>query len=368
MGEKTWSALLEYRISNIGYCNHVPYFGTMNPTQREFNELRKAIKAKQFKPVYFLHGTEAYFIDALTRIFEQEVLSDAEKSFNQTILYGKDSDHLAVVDNARRFPMMAPYQVVILKEAQDMRSLKELQKYVEKPAETTIFVMCHKHKRFNFNSKFGKALKKHAVVFESKQLYDNQVPDWISDYLKTKKLKLEPEAGILLAEYLGTDLSKLANELDKLAINVPEGTTINTRHIEDNIGISKDYNVFELQKALGQRDILKANRIVNYFAANPKKNPLPVVVGSLYSFFSKLFMFHYAKNLPEQEILRTLGLRSAFFLREYKAAARFYTPQRTRKAIATLKDYDLKSKGVDFNNTGKPDGALLKEMVWHLLH
>ncbi|MEN0006992.1 MAG: DNA polymerase III subunit delta [Bacteroidota bacterium] len=340
----------------------------MNATQRDFDTLLSGLQAKQFKPVYFLHGAEAYYIDALTKHFEQEVLSEAEKAFNQTILYGKDTDHMAVIDTARRFPMMSPYQLVILKEAQEMRTLKELQKYVEKPAATTVFVICYKYKRFNFNSGFGKALKKNATVFEAKGLYDNQVPDWISGYLKGKKLRVEPEAGILLAEYLGTDLSKLSNELDKLALNLPEGTTINAKHIEQNIGISKDYNVFELQKALGQRNILKANRIVQYFASNPRKNPLPVVIGSLYNFYSKLFQYHYAKNLPEKELLSILQLRSAYFLREYRAAARFYTPQRTRKAIATLKSFDLKSKGIDFNNTGKADDALLKEMVWHLLH
>lgn len=340
----------------------------MNPTQQAFEKIREDIRKKAPKPVYFLHGPESYFIDALTREFEQEVLNEAEKAFNQTILYGKEIDHLAVVDSARRFPMMAPCQLVVVKEAQEMKSLKELQKYIEKPAETTILVICFKHKRFNFNSGFGKVLKKQAVVFESKMLYDNQIPDWIAAYLKGRKLKIEPEASILLAEYLGTDLAKLVNELDKLALNLEEGTMVNSRHVEENVGISKDYNIFELQKALGQRDILKANRIANYFASNPKKNPLPVVIGSLYGFFSKLFQFHYAKNLPENEILTILQLRSGYFLKEYKAAARFYTPQRTRKAIATLKSYDLKSKGIDYNTTGKPDGAMLKEMVWHLLH
>ena len=327
-----------------------------------------ALKKKEYQPVYFLHGLESYYIDQISQFVEQNVLSEGEKAFNQTVLYGKEVDHLTVVDNARRYPMMASHQVVILKEAQEMRSLKELKTYVEKPLDTTILVICYKHKKFNFNSAFGKILKKKAVVFESKPLYDNQVPDWIQQYLRSKKMKITPAAAALLGEYLGTNLSKLSNELDKLALNLPQGSEITPKQIEENIGISKDYNIFELQKALGQRDILKANRIVRYFSANPRKNPLPVVIGSLYGFFSKIYMFHYAKNLPEKELLSILQLRSAYFLKDYRAAARFYTPQRTQKAIATLKQYDLKSKGVDYNSTGKPDGELLKEMVWHLLH
>lgn len=333
-----------------------------------FDQLRTSIRKKEFQPIYFLHGKEDYFIDEITKLIETKVLTESEKAFNQTVLYGKESDHLAVVDSARRYPMMASHQVVILKEAQEMRSLKELKSYIEKPLDTTILLICHKHKKFNFNSKFGKALKQKAVIFESKPLYDNQVPDWISKWLKGRKLSITPPAAQLLAEYLGTDLSKLSNELEKLVLNLPEGTEVNPKHVEDNIGISKDYNVFELQRALGQGDVLKANRIVQYFASNPRKNPLPVVVGSLYNYFSKIYLYHYAKNLPETELLSILQLRSAYFLKEYRASARFFTPNRVKKAISTLRTYDLKSKGIDYNSTGKQDGDLLKEMVWHLLH
>ena len=333
-----------------------------------FNELKSDLKKKNYKPVYFLHGLENYFIDEITQIIEKNVLSESEKAFNQTILYGKEIDHLAVVDSARRYPMMASHQVVIIKEAQEMKSLKELKTYIEKPLDSSILAICYKHKKFNFNSAFGKALKANAVVFHSKPLYDNQVPDWIQSWLKARKLSISPEAAVLLGEYLGTELSKLNNELEKLALNLPQGTEVTAKLIEENIGISKDYNVFELQRALGQRDILKANRIVRYFASNPKKNPLPVVIGSLYNYFSKIYMYHYAKNLSEKELLSILQLRSAYFLKEYRASARFYTPNRIKKAISTLRSFDLKSKGVDYNNTGKPDGDLLKEMVWHLLH
>jgi DNA polymerase-3 subunit delta len=221
--------------------------------------------------LYFLHGEEAYFIDVISDCIENEVLNESERAFNQTIVYGKDVDHLTIVDVARRYPMMSQHQVVILKEAQDMKTLKDLQTYVERPLDSTILVICHKNGKYNFNSKFGKAVQANGVVFESKRLYENQVPNWIQDYLKDKKLQIKSDAAALIAEYLGTELSRVANELDKMAINLPPGTEINTKHIEEQIGISKDYNVFELQKALGQRDVLKANRIANYFASNPTR-------------------------------------------------------------------------------------------------
>lgn len=333
-----------------------------------FDQIIASLKKKEYKPVYFLYGKEAYFIDAISDYIEDNVLSESERAFNHTVLYGKDADHLAVVDSARRYPMMSQYQVVILKEAQEMKTLKELQTYVEKPSNSTILVICHKHKTFNINTKFGKALKSNALVFQSKKLYDNQVPDWIKNYLKSKKLQIGPAGSELLAEYLGSDLSKVANELDKLAINMEPGSEVTAQHIEENIGISKEYNIFELQKALGVRDILKANRIVKYFTANPKSSPLPVLIGSLYNYFSKVYMLHFLKNAPDQELQSKLGLRSAFFLKEYKAAARVYSPKRTEWVISVLKDFDLKSKGVDFNSTGKPEGELLKEMVWRILH
>ncbi|MCB0587213.1 MAG: DNA polymerase III subunit delta [Phaeodactylibacter sp.] len=334
----------------------------------DFDQILKELRSKQYRPVYFLHGQESYFIDEVSHYIEKNVLTESERAFNQTIFYGKEVDHLAIVDTARRYPMMSSHQVVILKEAQEMKGIAELLSYIEKPMESTILVICHKHKRFNFNSRFGKALKKNALVFESKPLYDNQVPAWISAYLKRKKLKITPKASELIAEYLGAELSKVANELDKLAINLPAGTEVNDQHIEANIGISKDYNIFELQRALGQQDVLKANRIINYFAANPKKNPMPVLIGALYSYFSKVYLYHAAKNLPVKELLSTLQLRSEFFLKEYRLTARNYPPARAEKVISLLKEYDLKSKGVGYISTGKPEGELMKELVWRLLH
>ena len=326
------------------------------------------LKKKNYQPVYFLHGTESYPIDLITDFIEKNVLSDEEKAFNQTIAYGKDADAVSIIDQARRYPMMADRQIIILKEAQEMRTLKEMQPYIENPTPSTLLVIAHKHKKLNMNTKLGKVLKAHAEVFEAKKLYDNQVPDWIAAYLKSNKLTIDPNACQLVAEYLGTDLSKIANELDKLAINLTPGTMVTTELVEQHIGISKDYNVFELQKVLARRDALKANRIVRYFSANPKKGPMPVVVASLYNFFQKVFLLHFHRHHSESEVLSALGLRSPFFLKEYRMAARNFNIPQTEKIMHLLKEYDLKSKGVGYISTGKPEGELLKELVWKILH
>lgn len=332
------------------------------------DDLLKQLKKKEYQSVYFLHGKESYYIDQVTEYVEQHVLNESEKAFNFTVCYGKDTEHLAVVDAARRYPMMAPRQVVIVKEAQEMRSLAKLEGYLQQPTETTLLLICYKHKKFNFNSKFGKLLKKKAVVMESKPLYDNQVGSWIGSYLRRRKLSIKPAAAELIAEYLGTDLSKVANELDKLAINLPTGAEVDEKAIEANIGISKDYNVFELQRAIGLRDVVKATRIVNYLAANPKKMPLPMLIGSLYNYFSKLYVYHAVKQRPEQDILTAMQLRSSYFLKEYRAAAKHFPPNRTERAITLLREYDLMSKGVGYSNTGKPPGSLTQELVWRIMH
>ncbi|MEO1627422.1 MAG: DNA polymerase III subunit delta, partial [Bacteroidota bacterium] len=230
-----------------------------------YKDILKDLKAKKYAPIYFFHGDEAHYIDLLCKYMEENILSEAERSFNQMVFYGKDSEAKTIIDTACRYPMMAPHQVVILKEAQDMRGLADLISYIEKPVATTIFLICYKYKRFDARTKLAKALKSKAVVFESKRLYDNQVPDWIIGYLRDKKLNITEGAAELVAEYLGTDLSRISNELDKLALNLQAGTQVTEKEVQENIGISKEYNVFELQKALGQMDVLKANRIVNNF-------------------------------------------------------------------------------------------------------
>ncbi len=331
-----------------------------------YKEIIKQIKKKDYRPIYFLHGEEAFFLDKISDCIEDTVLTEAQRSFDQTIFYGKDSDYKAVVDTARRYPMLSTHQVVIVKEAQDMKSLTELLAYVEKPTKTTILVLVHKHKKLDMRSKFAKAISQHAFVFEGAKIYDNQAADWVSGYLTEHGLNIRPEGASLIAEYLGTDLSKISNELDKLALNVPKGATVTTELIEKNIGISKDYNVFELQKALGARDVLKANRIVQNFASNPRKNPFVVVVSSLFSYFSKIYMLHFVAQGNEAAQMKALNLRNEYALRDYKVALKNYSYPQSERIIGYLKDYDLRSKGV--NNVNVEEGELLKELVFKILH
>lgn len=330
------------------------------------DEILRDIQAGRFAPVYFLHGEEPFFMDQIADAVEAKALPEAERGFNQAILYGKDVDHLALLDYLRRYPMMSERQVVILREAQEMKSLAELAGYIENPMPSTVFVACHKHKKVDARTKFGKALSsKNIVFFESKKLYDNQIPDWISNACRARKQSIEPAAAALMAEYLGTDLAKINNELDKLALNLPSGTAITVAHVQDNIGISKEYNVFELQKALATRDRAKVARIQQHFAANIRKNPLIVTISSLYTYFSKVFMLHALKGQPDSEVLKTLDLRSDWFLKEYKTAAANYSYAQCIQIIGHLKDYDLRSKGV--NNVGTAEEELMKELFWKIL-
>ncbi|NJB86844.1 DNA polymerase-3 subunit delta [Lewinella marina] len=336
----------------------------------DFSALLKSIKAKDFSPVYLLHGEEPYFIDQLEEAIEAHALQEHERAFNQTILYGKDTDHLQVVDAARRFPMMAERQLILLREAQDMRDIKELARYAENPAPTTVLVISHKHKKLNGNLVVTKNIKKNGVVFESKGLYENKVPAWITGYLRDRKYKIEPEASNLLAEFLGTSLGKITNELDKLLLNLPKGTEVTTQIVEDQVGVSKDYNVFELQRAIGHHDQMKAARILQYFRGNPKAAPLPMVTGSLYNYFSKVFLLKELQHKREsrQEIMKALGLRFDFFLADYERTARNYDLKGMYTVFALLREYDLKSKGVDSNLAGKGESELLKELVWKMMN
>lgn len=332
-----------------------------------FEEIIRDIQAKRFQPVYFLHGEEPFFIDRVEAEIDAHALPETEKGFNQSVLYGKEIDHLTLLDYLRRYPMMSERQVVILREAQEMKSLSELASYVENPMPTTIFVVCHKHKKFDMRTKLGKVLQnKTTVLLESKKLYDNQVPDWISGYCKSKKLAVEPQAAALLAEYLGSDLSKIANELDKLSLNLPAGTAVNTAHVQEYVGISKDYNVFELQKAFAMRDLPKLARIREHFASNIRRNPLIVTISSLYAYFSKVYMLHALKGSSDAEMVKTLELRSDWFLKEYKAAALNYSSVQTARIISLLREYDLRSKGVDNDNTDEEE--LMKELFWKILN
>ncbi|WDF56892.1 DNA polymerase III subunit delta [Mucilaginibacter sp. KACC 22063] len=336
-------------------------------------EILKDLKNRKFKPVYLLHGDEPYFIDVVSNYIEHHVLPDAEKGFNQTILYGKDTDMISVLNAAKRYPMMADYQVVMVKEAQDLKwgkedddkkTLNPLQSYLDKPLASTILVFCYKYGKFDKRKKAYKAIEKNGLIFESASLYDNKIPGWIEGYVSDKKYRINSQASNMLAEYLGNDLSKIANELDKLMLNIQEGGEITLKEIHDNIGISKEYNVFELQAALAKRDVVKANQIINYFDANPKANPIVVLMANLYSFFSKILQVHYLKDKSSASIAKELGI-SPYFTKDYEQASRSYDQYRTMYIIGLLREYDLKSKGVD---SAAEHGELLKELVFKIMH
>ncbi|MDX9695597.1 MAG: DNA polymerase III subunit delta [Bacteroidales bacterium] len=332
-----------------------------------FEQIISDLKNKIYKPIYFLSGEESYFIDLITKYIQDNALSENEKAFNQTIIYGKDVEIAAVINSAKRYPMMANYQVVIVKEAQNIKEIDDLVHYALNPLKSTILVINYKYKTLDKRKKLYKAINDNGVLFESKKLYDNEVPGWINAYLKKKNRTIDPSAGMLITEYLGNDLGKIANELEKLIITLPSGeTNITALHIEKNIGISKDYNNFELNKALTQKNVLKANRIVNYFANNPKDNPLVVTISMLYSFFSKVLVYHFIKNKTnKQEVAATLKV-NPFFVADYEKAAKQYTPKKLVEIIALLREYDLRSKGLNSENT--PDGELLKELIYKIIH
>jgi DNA polymerase III subunit delta len=319
------------------------------------------IKAGNIKPIYFLMGDEPYYIDKLTEYIEQNVLQEHERDFNQTILYGRDVTIEDVVGNAKRFPMMADRQVVVVREAQELsRTIDKIESYVENPQPTTVLVFAYKYKTLDKRKKVTKLLDKHGVVFESKKMYDNQVGTWISRVLQCKGYSIEPKANAMLVEFLGNDLSRISNELNKLQIILPKGHTINPKDIEKNIGFSKDFNVFELQNALGSRNQLKAYQIAQYFADNPKDNPMVVTTSLVFSFFIKLLKYHGLKDKNPKNVAAVLGV-SPYFLKDYDVALKNYPMKKVSSIVATLRDIDVKSKGVGANSL--PNHDLLKEML-----
>ena len=259
-------------------------------TKAEYSSIMSDLRNKIYKPLYFLTGEEPYYIDMISDFILNNAIEESERTFNQTILYGKDTDVGTVDTTARRFPMMGSHHVVVVKEAQYLRNIEELEHYAKQPLTSTLLVICYKHKKFDKRKKVFKTFGKSGVVFESVKEYDNKIPEWISDYLRNRECTIDPEAGQILNDFLGNDLSKIANELDKLIITLPgETKRISSSHIEENVGISKDYNSFELSKALAQRNSLKAYRIVDYFGKNQKENHINKIISSLYYFFSLHF-------------------------------------------------------------------------------
>ena len=320
---------------------------------------------KNFAPIYFLTGEEPYFIDMISDSIENEALDEADRAFNQIVLYGRDVDVETIANHARSFPMMGERMVVIVKEAQDVKDIENFESYLETIPDTTLLVFVYKYKKFDKRKALAKKIDKKGVWFESKKLYDSNIPSWIQNYLKAEGYSITPKATQMLADYLGTDLHKIANELKKLIIALPKNKSIDDADVERNIGISKDYNVFELQNAIGSRDVLKANRIVNYFGDNTKENPLLVTAISLYGYFTKLIKLHCAQDKSQGNLASVLGV-APYFVRDYQTAARNYPPQVCIRNISILREFDMKSKGYESGDTSEKD--LYREMIFKLMH
>ena len=324
------------------------------------------IKAGNIKPIYFLMGEESYYIDKLSDYIEDKVLSEEEKGFNQTVLYGRDVTIEDIVSTAKRYPMMAERQVVIVKEAQDLsRTIDKIESYAENPMPSTVLVFCYKYKTLDKRKKVTKLLAKNGIVYESKKLYENQVGDWIKRVLAGKKYSIEPKANAMLVEFLGTDLSKINNELEKLQIILPKGSTITPHHIEENIGFSKDFNVFELRKAIGDRNQLRAYTIADNFAQNPKDNPIVMTTSLVFSFFVQLLKYHGLKDKNPKNVASVLGV-NPFFLKDYDIALKNYPMRKVSQIVTSLRDIDVKSKGVGAN--ALPQSDLLKEMLFKIFN
>lgn len=327
------------------------------------NEIKKGF----IKPIYFLWGDEPYFIDQISDYIEKNILNDAEKSFNQTVLYGRDVDIKDIISIAKRFPMMADHQVIIIKEAQDLsRNIDQLESYLDNIVPSTVLVFNYKYKKPDNRKTVFKKMAKVGVMFESKTLYDNQIPTWINLYLKARGYQIEPKAAAMLLEFLGTDLGRIANELSKLFIVLPKETTISTKNIEDNIGINKDYNNFELRKALGSKNVIKSNQIINYFAQNPKANPTVLTLSLLNNFFTQLLQLHSLPNKNDKTAVASLLKVSPFFVGDYIEAGKNYPMRKVSEIIGHLRDADMKSKGVGARDMDQSD--LLKELIFKILH
>ncbi|HCY40987.1 MAG TPA: DNA polymerase III subunit delta [Prolixibacteraceae bacterium] len=330
-----------------------------------FEEIISNLKKKIYHPIYFLMGDETYFIDKISDYISDNVLTDAEKGFNQTILYGKDTEAHTIIANARRFPMMSNHQVIVVREAQNIKKIEDLESYAKNPLNSTILVINYKYKTIDKRKTFAKLIDQKGVLFEAKKIYDNQLPAWIINYLKIQNYSIAPQAAAMISEYLGADLSKVTNELDKLIISVPAGTQITPDHVERNIGISKEFNVYELQNALGERNLLKANQIINYFGANPSANPIPVTISGLFSYFSKILNYHFLEDKSQNNVASVLQVHP-FFVKTYISAAKNYNIKKLVEIISILREFDMKSKG--WGNVSASPADLQREMIYRILH
>ncbi len=331
------------------------------------DDILKELRAKQYRPIYYLMGEESYYIDVIADYMADHILSDSEKEFNLTVVYGADTDIVSIINAAKRYPMMAEHQVIIVKEAQNIRNMDELFYYLQKPQPSTILVICHKHGVIDRRKKLATEIEKKGILFESKKVKESQLPAFIGTYMKRKGIDMEPKATAMLADFVGTDLSRLSGELDKLTLILPKNQTrVTPELIEHNIGISKDYNNFELRSALVEKDVLKANKIIKYFEENPKTNPIQMTLSLLFGFFSNLMLAYYAPEKTEQGIAAFLGLKSPWQSREYMIAMRRYSGVKTMEIIGEIRYADAMSKGV--GNSSLSNAEILKELIFKILH
>jgi DNA polymerase-3 subunit delta len=332
---------------------------------RDFQSIVNEIDKKIYYPVYFLFGDESFYIDRITKKLEATVLDENEKGFNQQVLYGKDVTEDQIASTARQYPAAAPYRVIIIREAQDLKNIEKLEHYFGKPVETTILVFNYKYKKVDKRKRYFKNIEKYGLPFESKKIYDNQIPAWIEKYLNEQGYSITGKSAMLLSEHLGNDLNKIAREIDKMKINLGDRKNITAEDIEKNIGLSKDYNIFELQDAISIRDFSKAIRIIQYFNANKKDYPAVKVIPLLYYFFQKLFTIHFLKNHSENNVAASLNIHP-FIAKKYIQAAKNYPPKKLSAIMNHLRVYDLRSKG--YKNLNTSDGELLKELIYKIMH
>lgn len=337
------------------------------PKENTYTAILQDLKAKHYYPVYYLMGEESYYIDLIANYIADHVLTEEEKEFNQTVIYGPDTNMADIINTAKRYPMMAEYQVVIVKEAQALRASEELSYYLQKPQRSTILVFCHKHGVLDRRKKLANEIEKVGILFESKKLKESQLPSFINLYIKNRGFDIDPKAVAMLADFVGTDLSRLTGEIEKLIITLPDRQArITPLQIEQNIGISKDYNNFELRAALVEKDVLKANRIVKYFGENPKTNPIQMTLSLLFGFFSNLMLAYYAPQKTEQGIAAFLGLKSPWQAKEYMTAMHRYSGIKTMQIIGEIRYADAASKGVGNSSAG--DAEILRELIFKILH
>lgn len=331
-------------------------------------EVIKQLKSGNPKPIYFLHGEEPFYIDQIVKAATTSVLDESERDFNQTVVYAKDTPPIDVLDSATRLPMMSKRTLVVVREAQEYKKASQwevFEKYFESPSPTTVLIFAHKYKKFDKRSRIYKILKKDAVLFESDGVKDYQLGKWIGDYIKTKDYQITDKATALLAEFLGNDLSRISNELEKLFLLVAPGEQINEKHIEKNIGISKDYNVFELVNAVLEKNPVKANKIVRYFGQNPKATHITIVLANLHTLFSRLFKAHFAGTDDPRKLASILKIHP-YPAKELLLNKRKHPARTISKNFSLLREYDLLAKGV--NNSSTPENELLKELIFKLLH